>query len=445
MRKRLDLQSLLEKCDQDQLTGFLRSSFAKDPNLATHFLVHFASTFDFEEEDFQHVTKRINRLLSYRPEKMSMRKMSTVAGYLLDLIEQSRDSISKGNFRQAYVMLSGINTLTDPYLDRIPENIGLHVFQQKIYHFLEVVWQETPAPSLKKKIVEHLTGIIGSGKAIPFYEDENPYRLWRNADPSAEERIIAILDRKIREWPEYKPLFLRQRVRMVAEDPEKKQMEHLFELYGNELDLYQYISEYLSEEELPPFLKDLLDEQYARTSRRSIRGKIYHIFQNRNSDGAALQELSLSEFLETGDIRILDTLLQGELVAEEIPAFLTRAGTGKDDASQRLHMYRGLEYAGAYGDLKDQLMKDPDIFVLLQFIDPLYERFPKEIQSRMWILTEKYLNDHFGLPAFNRINEIIEALAPVRYDRLQNFLIQKIRNTFGHRKHFQKLMKELAG
>lgn len=444
MRKRLDLQSLLEKCDQDQLTGFLRSSFAKDPNLATHFLVHFASTFDFEEEDFQHVTKRISRLLSYRPEKMSKRKMSTVSGYLQDLIEQSRDSISKGNFRQAYVMLSGINTLIDPYLDRIPDDLGLPIFQQKIYHFLGVVWHETPAPSLKKKIVAHLTEIIESGKAIPFYEDENPYQLWRNAAPFTEKRIIAILDRKILEWPEYKSLFLRQRVRMVAEDPEKEQMEHLFKLYGNELDLYQYISEYLPEEELPPFLKNLLDEQYEGTSRRSIRGKIYHIFQNRKTAGTALQELSLSEFLETGDIRILDTLLQGELAAEDIPAFLTRTGTGTDDASQRLHMYRGLEYAGAYGDLKEQLMKDPDIFVLLQFIDPLYERFPGEIQNRMWTLIEKYLNDHFGLPAFHRINEIIEALSPVRYDRLQNFLIQKIRNTFGHRKHFQKLMKELA-
>src|SRR5690625_5877360 len=78
MRKRLDLQSLLEKCDQDQLIGFLRNRFTKDPNLATQFLVHFASSFDLEEEEFCYITRRIDRLLSYKPEDMTQRRANMI-------------------------------------------------------------------------------------------------------------------------------------------------------------------------------------------------------------------------------------------------------------------------------------------------------------------------------------------------------------------------------
>lgn len=443
MRKRLDLQSLLEKCDQDELIGFLRNRFTKDPNLATQFLVHFASSFDLEEEEFCYITRRIDRLLSYKPEGMTKRRANMIRGLIKDLIEQSRDTISKGNFRQAFIILAGLNQLLDPYLDRIPQDYGFHVFQKNIYHFLEIVFNETPAPELQSRVVEHFHEMISEGKSIPFYEDANPYWLWFQADPTAEEEILQILAQKIETDLEWTSLFLRQWVRIVALEADDSKLQKLIQKHWNDLDLYHYLSEYLPDTKLDPELVSILLDLYDKTDRRSIKNKIYQIIQDRDSPDQIVKKLSLSEFLETGEESVLD-VLQEHMMPDEIVNWLLEKKVPVEDKDRRMHLYRGLEYLNAFEALKSEIMKDPDVFVLLHFVDALYDHDPVKTRDRLWFLIEQYLNDHFGLPAFNRIHEIIEVLSPIRYERLQNFLIQKIRNTFGHRKHFQQLMKELA-
>jgi|GEM_PF-4448018 len=443
MRKRLDLQSLLEKCDQDQLIGFLRNRFTKDPNLATQFLVHFASSFDLEEEEFCYITRRIDRLLSYKPEDMTQRRANMIRGFIADLIEQSRDTISKGNFRQAFIILAGLNQMLDPYLDRIPKDYGFHVFQKKIYHFLEIVFEETPAPELKNRVIQHFCKMIRENKSIPFYEDANPYWLWFQTDSSAEGEILQTLSQKIDTEPEFVSFFLRQLVRIAALDSNFPRLGELIRNHGNDLDLYQFLSEYLPDVKMNSDWVSMLLEQYANTNRRSIKNKIYQIIQDRDSPDKIVKELSLSEFLETGDEPVLDGLKE-HMTTDEIVHWLVQKKVDVNDKERRMHLYTGLDYLNALDALESEIMKDPDIFVLLRFIDSLYDHDPMKIRGRLWFLIEQYLNEHFGMPAFNRIHEIIEILSPIKYERLQNFLIQKIKNTFGHRKHFQQLMKELA-
>src|SRR5690625_3639305 len=107
----------------------------------------------------------------------------------------------------------------------------------------------------------------------------------------------------------------------------------------------------------------MLLRSYANTNRRSIKNKIYQIIQDRDSPDKIVKELSLSEFLETGDEPVLDGLKE-HMTTDEIVHGLVQKKVDVNDKERRMHLYTGLDYLKSLEDLASEIMKDPDIFVL---------------------------------------------------------------------------------
>src|SRR5690625_5310170 len=78
----------------------------------------------------------------------------------------------------------------------------------------------------------------------------------------------------------------------------------------------------------------MLLEQYANTNRRSIKNKIYQIIQDRDSPDKIVKELSLSEFLETGDEPVLDGLKE-HMTTDEIVHWLVQKKVDVNDKERR--------------------------------------------------------------------------------------------------------------
>ena len=90
------------------------------------------------------------------------------------------------------------------------------------------------------------------------------------------------------------------------------------------------------------------------------------------------------------------------------------------------------------------LLKEQDVFEILPFLGVVYPIYRQEMQTKLVELIEGYLATHFGRPAINYLNSVMDEINHLGHYELHDLLIRKIRHSFGHRKHFQKLMKELV-
>lgn len=446
MRKRLDVQSLLLQCDKNQLVRFLKTKFSRDSALATEFVIHFASTFDLEEGEFHLITNRIKRLFPANPARMTTRKARPVLHLLNDLSEQSRDCISQGNYRQAFVILSHINLLLDPYLDRLPEELGFSTIQTTGYELLQLIYHHSPAPDMRKKIIAHLQQMASNETSIPFHETKNPYWFLHEVYPAADGDILRVLRDKTDRFPEFKALFLRQGILLTMVTEETKRERELLrwmDEFGDETYLYETVLTNMEGVEWSEPMNRRFLEQYKRSDLRVARESIFRILQKSRAPEKYLQEIGFREYFASGEVSVLEHLLRSSSLTEADMIPILREAANSEDARKRRFLYDALKYLEAWEVLKTGLMEEPEVFVVLRYLEPLYEMYPREMRDRIWELMEVYLGDHFGSPALDKIHQIIEKLDPVLHGSLQNFLLRKIKNTFGHRKHFQKRMKEL--
>src|SRR5690625_5966422 len=92
-----------------------------------------------------------------------------------------------------------------------------------------------------------------------------------------KEKFFKLCLKKLTRSPNLCHFFLRQLVRIAALDSKFPRLGELIRNHGNDLDLYQFLSEYLPDVNMNSAWVSILFEQYANTNRRSIKNKIYQI------------------------------------------------------------------------------------------------------------------------------------------------------------------------
>lgn len=448
MKKRLDVQSLLEASQKEDLIHFLKNRFAKNKTLTDDFLIHFASTFELDDTEFHLITNRIDRMLPSRLTSLSHRKATPVKKHLQDLMEQTRDCHSRENYRQAYIIISHVILLLDKHTDQIPEKYGFRKLQQKSYQLLDHIYQESPAPSLKSKMRSFLRKIINEGKAIPFEERINPFMLVLNWEkeikPSTGRVLINTLNLKIQQFPEYRELWLSQQIQIMITLGMEQELILLIQDHADDRIVYEIMNRHLPETALKNDLLTNLKNQYHQQHSRQVKNEIYHILKKRGAQQNGMIGLAIQEFFHSGDYSILEDLIQQTDCDEsKLVGYLEDYLNNHDDV-ERFHLYSAYRFLDRPDLLKDQLLSEANIFEVLPFLGVVYPQYKNEIQKKIADLIETYLSSHFGRPAINYLNSVLDEIKRLGHYKLHDYLIRKIRHSFGHRKHFQKLMKELV-
>src|SRR5690606_29370697 len=164
MKKRLDIQSLLENSEKQDLVLFLKNAFTLHADLTDHFLIHFASKFELDEMDFQLIMDRIKHMIPNSLSEMTHRKANKVRDHIRDLIDQARDCQSREDYRQAFVIVSHVLRLLDQYSDLIAEKFRFHILPYQCYQLLDGIHRDSPAPELKSRMILFLHELIQEGK-----------------------------------------------------------------------------------------------------------------------------------------------------------------------------------------------------------------------------------------------------------------------------------------
>lgn len=445
MKKRLGIQSLVEERSKEELVRFLTTRFPGNPALVTDFMVHFAAQFDLEENEFHRIIDRVEKLFPNRPSAMTHKNSKTIRGYINELIEQTRDCSSRENHRQAFIIVSHVLLLLDKYIDQIPEKYDFHPIQKKGYELLQDIYESSPAPSLKVRIKTFLRGIIKEGKAIPFDGNANPYSILLSKAEKERDNSIPFLSRNLKEKSraskEHKSLFLHQLIRVLIVKEDYKAIIRLINQNENNGILYQAIHQYLPQESIDKKLSEHLRSIYQRGMDRKIDQLIYQILVQRNPQGEMIQELGVMEYFDSGKIKILDQLMeQWDMTANEMATFIQQHQS--KSTKSRSALYNAYGHLGCIELLKDELLKEEDIFEIIPFLDLVYPDHEKEIKNKLDNLIRDYLHSHFGRPAIGYILKVLQEIDRKGFYQLHRFLIRNIRHTFGYRKHFQKLMKE---
>jgi len=155
-------------------------------------------------------------------------------------------------------------------------------------------------------------------------------------------------------------------------------------------------------------------------------------------------DVSIQEFFSSGDISILDrVMVKEDLQDDDMISHLKNYIQDRPDV-EHFHPYATYRHLKRNDLLKDQLLKEEDVFEILPFLCVVYPMSQQEIQTKLAELIEGYLTTHFGRPAINYLNCVMDEINHLGHYELHDLLIRKIRHSFGHRKHFQKLMKELV-
>lgn len=448
MKKRLDIQSLLENTQKQDLVLFLKTTFSHNRELTDNFLIHFASKFELEEADFHLIMDRLKRFFPNNLSNLTHRKANQIKDHLHNLVEQARDCQSREDYRQAYIIVSHILILLDQYIDRIHEKFRFDKILDQSYRLLDGIYQDSPAPELKAKMKAFLHRFITEGKAIPLNEKRNPYMIlieWENDKPiPLARKLIHYLKEKNQLHPEYRQHWVAQQVQVLLTlSLHEDLLELLIDSQG-ETSVYDALQQFLTGKELREDHIQELRSQYHRQQDRNVKSRIFQILQTQDNMSTFFIELALQEYFLTGDLNILTDLMEEKKVDKnELIDIISTYATNHADI-EFFHVYSAYKYLGQDELLKDWLMTESDIYEILPFLDIVYPRYPKEVERKMSALIETYLQSHFGRPALNHINDILDEVSRLGHHRLIDHLVANIRCQFGHRKHFQKLMKELV-
>ncbi len=447
MKKRLDIQSLLEKTQKADLVRFLKSCFAKNPSLADDFLIHFASTFELDESEFHLITDRIRRMIPGNASGMTHRQANLLHEHLKDLMAQARDCQSQQDFRQAFGIVYHLILLLDDHVPQIPAKFGFSKVLDDCYHLLDQIYTESPAPDLKASMKAFLKQFIREHQAIPFHTDYNPYRIllsWEDFGHSQGLSLVSILGEKSVALPGYRKLWLTQHVEILAALGMQSGLVELVRESGEDRFLYQLLHRNLAEKELEENLIHILKWQYDNSSVPEIRNLIYGILRNQEKGMEWKMELAIREYFSSGDLVILeDFLSRGNFCESQLVRHLEDYVERHPNA-ERFYLYAAFKLLNQVKMLKEQLLTEKNIFEILPFLSMVYPEYQKEMEEKLSILVENYLSSHFGRPAVNFINDILDEINQLGHYRLVDYLMKHIQLKFGHRKHFQKLMKEVV-
>jgi len=448
MKKRLDIQSLLENSQKQDLVLFLKNSFANHPELADHFLIHFAATFELDETEFQLIMNRIERLFPDNLSSLTHRKANQIKDHLKNLVEQARDCLSREDYRQAFMIISHNLKFLDHYSDLLPEKFRFKPLQDRCFQMLDSIYRESPAPELKSRLTTFLHNLITEGKAIPFDEKLNPYMIlieWEKDKPlQVYKRVKYYLEDKIREYPQHRALWITQHVQVLCKLELHGELLDLVDNYEGEIAMYEALKQHGQARDLDKNVIRSLKRQYAEHKNRHIKSSIFQILQNQKNEPMAFTQLAIQEYFLTGDINIIVDLMDSkEMSKEDLVREITTFSRQHPEA-EPFHLYTAYKFLGQDELLKNSLMQEEDIYEILPFLDIIYPTYREEVEQKLASLMETYLQSHFGRPALNHINAILDEINRSGQGRLIDFLLRNIRHQFGHRKHFQKLMKELV-
>ncbi|HLU92769.1 MAG TPA: hypothetical protein VKZ54_01530 [Membranihabitans sp.] len=448
MKKRLDIQSLLEDSQKTDLVRFLKSCFAKNTSLADDFLIHFASTFQLDESEFRLITDRIARMFPANVSNLTHRQANLIRDHLNDLLEQTRDCQSREDYRQAFLIVSHVALLLDQYIEQIPDKFQFLKIQNRCFQLLDNIYKESPAPSLKAKMRLFLQEIITQGKAIPLDDKLNPYIIlldWvRDSGRTMGRSLLKTLKQKSSQFPDYQKLWISQKVQILVELGMDKELLELLSEGGNDTEVYEALHRYIDDQDLQEGLLSNLRLQYFNQDKRVVQYRIYQIVRDQSAEIPWLMEVGVKEYFQSGDISILeDLLLRKNIDESDLLAFLENY-IHQNPETELFHLYSAFKYMRQYDLLRDYLLKEKDVFEILPFLEIVYPQNKEAIENKMAELIESYLRTHFGRPAINQINGILDEINRLGHYDLISYLLQRIRQQFGHRKHFQKLMKELV-
>lgn len=448
MKKRLDIQSLLENSEKQDLVLFLKNAFTLHADLTDHFLIHFASKFELDEMDFQLIMDRIKHMIPNSLSEMTHRKANKVRDHIRDLIDQARDCQSREDYRQAFVIVSHVLRLLDQYSDLIAEKFRFHTLPYQCYQLLDGIHRDSPAPELKSRMILFLHELIQEGKAIPWDDQLNPYMLlieWEKGKPAAlAKKLLGYLSTKIQEIPAYRSRWIEQKVRVLDKLNLNGALHALAEEYSGELAFYEALSHTNENQSLTRELLELLRTQYNQQKDRNIKSRIFQILQKHGVESLDFSELAIQEYFLTGDVKILTRLQEDPQICDH--SLIEDIANYYDlhPEVENFHLYAAYKHLQQEERLKDALMKETNIYEILPFLDIIYPRYREAVEQKLAALIEGYLASHFGRPALNHINGILDEISRRDQRALKHFLIKTIEHQFGHRKHFQKLMKELV-
>lgn len=448
MKKRLDIQSLLEDSQKEDLVRFLKSHFVKNSTLADDFLIHFASTFELDESEFHLITDRIVRMFPRNLSNLTHRQANMIKAHLNDLLEQTRDCQSREDYRQAFMIVSHLILLLDLRIDQIPDKYRFIPLLDKCYLLLDGIFGDSPAPSLKTKMRQFLQELITGGKALPLVEMANPYMIllqWVKDSPEMTGKLLVnTLQAKILQYPQFRKEWLFQQVQILVGLNMDKELLSLILDNGENKTVYQAMHRYLNGQKLDNTFIQILKSQYEKQENREVKYRIYQILRSQPVEWPWNMDLAIREYFYTGDVTILDDLLtrshieEGELVAH-IESYI------RDNPGLKgFYLYSAYKYLDQGELLKDHLLQERNVFEILPFLSIVYPLYKEDIENKMAELIESYLRYHFGRPAIDHINDVLDEINRLAHYSLIDYLLLRIRNKFGHRKHFQKLMKELV-
>lgn len=448
MKKRLDIQSLLENSQKQDLVLFLKTAFAQNRQLADNFLIHFASKFELDETEFQLIMDRLERFFPDNISNLTHRKANQIKDHLTNLVEQARDCQSREDYRQAYIIISHILILLDQYIDLIHEKFRFKKLLDQCYQLLDGIYQDSPAPELKSKMKAFLHRYITEGKAIPLDEKRNPYMMlieWEKDKPAQLGlKLIQYLKDKNQRRPEYRSVWVTQQVQVLVTLELHGDLLHLVMEHEGEAPVYDALHQFLDGRDLHLDLTRELRSQYHRQDDRSVKSRIFQILQTQESESTSFPDLALQEYFLSGDLNILAGLLDNRKISQKKLIGDISDYTRNNPGVEAFHAYSAYKFLEQDDLLKDSLMAETNIYEIIPFLDIVYPLYREEVEHKMTTLIHTYLQSHFGRPALNHINDILDEISRLGQPRLIDHLVTYIRGQFGHRKHFQKLMKELV-
>lgn len=444
MKKRLDIQSLLAKCSKEDIDYFLKAQFKKNKALETEFLIHFAGTFDLDEDQFGAIIGRIEKTLPRYSKKINLKAELKLMDYQFNLIEQARDCLYSKNFSQSFIILSQSNKLLEKVWPSMPEQPKLKEYLAEIYRIIYLVHSESPAQPLKDKIENHLLAIISEEECHVSHYYHNPYYLLFLINPNkyGQEMVTAMIN-KMNTPCDDRNILLESLTHIICQMKEWTLLVDLIKKYPEKTTLYSVLEKYNKPKLYPTPVLTALENNYNLPLANSIHKQIFTLITAQSNESDHLLNMAIAEYFRTGQIQIftsLDTFKRKPkyCIGKAVKYFK------KQPHLKPPILYHLLEELEELKLLKQHLSKEDNIFVFIDHANALKESETTFIKNKIWDLTNIHLSQHFGRPAVDWLDKVTHVLTKNNFSYLQDFLFTNIKNNFGHRRHFQKLMKEIA-
>ncbi|GAA5220467.1 hypothetical protein [Membranihabitans marinus] len=444
MKKRLDIQSLLAKCSKEDIDYFLKAHFKKNKALETEFLIHFAGSFDLEEDQFTAIIHRMEKILPRYSKKINLKAELKLLDYQFNLIEQARDCLYSKNFSQSFIILSQSNKLIEKVWPSMPDQPKIKEYLAEIYRIMYLVHSESPAQALKDKIEKHLLSIIHEDECHISHYVHNPYYLLFQINSVKHGKtLLPAMTEGLKKGFEDRKILLESLCHIICQLKDWTSLVQLLEEYPDKKEVYTVMDQYNKAKFFPSEILSALESNYKPSLPSSIQKQIFHLISSQADQSDQLLNLAIAEYYRTGQIETLTSLA----IFKRKPKYCIGKAVKYFKKQSNIRpqiLYQLLEELEELDLLKQHLAKEDNIFVFIDHAIALKENEKTFIKNKIWDLTNNHLSQHFGRPAVEWLDQVTHVLIKNNFSYLQDFLFTNIKNNFGHRRHFQKLMKEIA-